>query len=113
MALFGKKHGLDARAAADLVTRGDAVLLDVREHDEWREGHAPGAIHIPLGELAQRFKELPQQRRIVAVCRGGNRSALATESLLGAGLQAENLNGGMKAWRKAGLPLEPADGRVA
>lgn len=112
MALFGKKHGLDAAAAADLAQRGEAVLLDVREHDEWRQGHAPGAVHIPLGELAERFKELPQERRIVAVCRSGNRSARATESLLRAGLQVENLDGGMKAWQKAGLPLEPSDGRV-
>lgn len=108
----GRKDGLPARAAAELVEHGEALLLDVREHDEWRAGHAPGAVHIPLGELAQRFAELPKGRRIVAVCRSGNRSALATESLLRAGLEVENLDGGMKAWQKAGLPLEPRDGRV-
>lgn len=112
MALFGRKHGLDVRTAAKLVKGGDAVLLDVREHDEWREGHAPDAVHIPLGELAQRFTELPTGRRIVAVCRSGNRSSRATESLRRAGLQVENLEGGMKAWQKVGLPLEPSDGRV-
>ncbi len=114
MAIFGKKNaGLSAPDAAALVERGDAVLLDFRERDEWRAGHAPNAVHIPLGELAQRLEKLPQGRRIVAVCRSGNRSARATESLRQAGLQVDNLDGGMKAWQKAGLPLEPSDGRVA
>ena len=113
MALFGKKGGIDARQAAELVDSGEALLLDVREHGEWRAGHAPGATHIPLGELEQRIGELPQGGRIVAVCRSGNRSARATESLRRAGLQVENLDGGMNGWRKAGLPLEPPDGRVA
>ena len=113
MGLFGRNDGIAPRAAAELVERGEALLLDVREDDEWRAGHAPTALHIPLGELAQRFRELPQGRPIVAVCRSGNRSALATESLLRAGLEVENLDGGMKAWQKAGLPIEPSDGRVS
>lgn len=115
MGLFGKKKttDLDVRAAAALVESGDALLLDVREHDEWRAGHAPQAVHIPLGELAQRFKELPRGQRIVAVCRSGGRSARATESLRGAGLNVDNVGGGMKAWEKEGLPLEPSHGRVA
>lgn len=104
--------GVGAREAAALAERGEAVLLDVREHDEWRAGHAPGAVHIPLGELAQRFGELPRDRRIVAVCRSGHRSAFATEALRHAGLRADNLTGGMKEWQQAGLPLEPAGGRV-
>ncbi|MHB8650371.1 MAG: rhodanese-like domain-containing protein [Gaiellaceae bacterium] len=114
MGLFGAgKDGIDARAAAALVERGEALLLDVREHDEWRAGHAPNAAHIPLGELAQRLQELPRDGRIVAVCRSGSRSGRATESLRRAGFRVENLEGGMKAWQKARLPLEPADGRVA
>lgn len=114
MALFGKKNaGVAAADAAALLERGEALLLDVREPDEWRAGHAPGATHIPLGELGQRFTELPRDRPIVAVCRSGNRSALATRSLRQAGLQVDNLDGGMKAWQKAGLPLEPRNGRVA
>ncbi|MDQ2911518.1 MAG: rhodanese-like domain-containing protein [Actinomycetota bacterium] len=113
MGLFRQKDGVGPRQAAELAERQGALILDVRERDEWDAGHVPGAAHIPLGELAQRFKELPQGRRIVAACRSGNRSALATESLRRAGLQVDNLEGGMKEWQKAGLPLEPADGRVA
>lgn len=113
MGLFGKRHGLGAGEAAALVEAGEALLLDVREQDEWQAGHAPGAVHIPLGELERRVAELPRERRVVAVCRSGNRSALATASLRAAGLDVDNLEGGMKAWQKAGLPLEPRDGRVA
>lgn len=113
MGLFGKRDGIAAADAAKLLERGEALLLDVREPGEWRAGHAPGATHIPLGELGQRYTELPRGRRIVAVCRSGSRSALATRSLREAGLQVDNLDGGMKAWQKAGLPLEPRGGRVA
>ena len=109
----GKSDQIEARAAADLVERGEVLLLDVREHNEWRAGHAPAALHIPLGELAHRFEELPHDRRIVAVCRSGARSGHATQSLRRAGLQVENLSGGMKAWHREGLPLEPPGGHVA
>lgn len=110
---LGKKDKFDARRAAELWERDEAFVLDVREPDEWKAGHIPGATHIPLGELGQRFSELPRGQRIVAVCRSGNRSGRATESLRRAGLEVENLEGGMKGWHKAGLPLEPHDGRVA
>lgn len=113
MGLFGKKDGLAAADAAQLLERGEAVLLDVREPDEWRAGHAPGAVHVPLDELTQNLDALPRDRRIVAVCRSGARSERATKALRAAGLQVDNLLGGMKAWQAAGLPLEPRDGRVA
>lgn len=111
--LHGEGEGIAAVEAAGVIERGEAVLLDVREHGEWRAGHAPGALHIPLGELARRFGDLPRERRLIAVCRSGSRSALATDALRQAGLQVDNLDGGMKAWHSAGLPLEPPDGRVA
>ena len=104
---------MDARAAADLLADGGAVALDVREHSEWRAGRMPGALHIPMGELERRAGELPCEATIVAVCRSGNRSGVVTEALRGAGYRAVNLDGGMKAWVRAGLPLEPRDGRVA
>lgn len=113
MGLFGRKQGLGPAAAAELADRGEAVILDVREQREWDAGHAPAALHIPLGELPQRLAELPRDRRVVAVCRSGGRSSTAVKALRGAGLEAENLDGGMNAWRRAGLPLDPADGRAA
>jgi len=88
------------------VQRGN-VLVDVREPAEWQSGHAPGARHIPLGQLAARMGELPQDGEIITVCRSGNRSAKAAELLRGAGYRTvHNLKGGMTAWAKDGLPVE-------
>lgn len=83
-----------------------ALLLDVREPDEWAAGHAPSAVHVPLGELPGRLAEVPRDRPVVAVCRGGGRSAKATAFLREAGVDAHNLDGGMKAWAAAGNPME-------
>ncbi|HZU75107.1 MAG TPA: MBL fold metallo-hydrolase [Acidimicrobiales bacterium] len=93
-----------ARAAASAVA-GGALLLDVRELDEWQSGHAPGATLIPMGEVHARHEELPRDRRIVVVCRSGGRSAAVTDALLASGFDAVNLAGGMCAWTSAGLPV--------
>jgi rhodanese-related sulfurtransferase len=99
--------------ATDVATRlnSDAeqrpVVVDVREPDEWAEGHISGAQHIPLGQLAARTGEIPQDREVVLVCHSGQRSAAATAMLLRAGYtQAINMTGGMVAWEKAHLPVE-------
>ncbi len=92
---------------------GDDVLLDVREDDEWAAGHAPGALHIPLGQLVARLDELPGDQPVAVVCRGGGRSAQATAYLLGQGRDVRNVAGGMKAWAASGLPLERPDGGPA
>ena len=78
-------------------------LLDVRHRDEWDAGHIEGAQHIPLGELAARLDELPRDRVVVCVCRSGGRSDTAARGLSRMGVEAENLDGGMQAWAKAGL----------
>jgi rhodanese-related sulfurtransferase len=78
----------------------------VREQDEWDAGHIADAQHIPLGELGQRLAEIPAGRPIVAVCRSGSRSAAATRGLKQLGFDVENLDGGLTAWSRAGLPLE-------
>ena len=80
------------------------TLVDVREQNEWDAGHAPGAVHLPLGELTARVNELPQGRLLI-VCHLGGRSARATEWLNGAGFDAVNLDGGMVDWARAGLPV--------
>lgn len=84
-----------------------ALLVDVREPDEWRSGHAPGATHIPLGALPTRIGELPRDRDVLLVCRSGNRSATAQQVLRGQGYdRAVSVTGGMSAWARAGLPVE-------
>jgi rhodanese-related sulfurtransferase len=91
----------------------DAVLLDVREDDEWAAGHAPQAIHIPLGELAERIGEVPQDSgEVYVVCRMGGRSARATMYLNQQGWDAVNVAGGMQVWHQQGFPLVAAEGVV-
>ena len=86
---------------------GEAQLVDVREPDEWAEGHPPGAALIPLGELAARQGELDPARPVVTICRSGRRSLDAAEILLGEGFRdARSLTGGVIAWSDAGLPVE-------
>ena len=87
---------------------GDAVVLDVRPGPEYAGGHLPGALHIPLEELADRLSELPQEREIVAYCRG-QYCVLAHDAvrLLNAeGRQARRATDGVLEWRLAGLPVE-------
>ena len=102
-------------ASADSLTpieardrqKSGALILDVREPDEWRTGHAPGAKHVPLGQLPARLSELPRDRDIIAMCRSGMRSSRATSVLRGAGFtQVFNLSGGISAWEASGLPTK-------
>ncbi|HEX6475744.1 MAG TPA: molybdopterin-dependent oxidoreductase [Acidimicrobiales bacterium] len=104
---------VSTRTARRLVEAG-ALLLDVREPDEWRTEHAPGAKLMPMASVRHRREELPRDRRIVVMCRSGGRSAVVTDSLLSADFDAVNLAGGMCAWSAAGLPVttEPDAGLV-
>jgi len=99
---------VDATEAARLVDAGNALLLDVREDDEWASGRAPRASHTVLGRLDP--ATVPRDRPVIAVCRSGARSAQATHALLAAGVEARNLTGGMRAWAAAGLPVVGAHG---
>jgi rhodanese-related sulfurtransferase len=81
------------------------TLLDVREPDEWAAGHAPAAMHIPMGEVAGRLGELPADDDVYVVCRAGGRSARVTAYLNANGWNAVNVAGGMQAWHAAGRPL--------
>jgi rhodanese-related sulfurtransferase len=101
---------LDAEQAAQAVEEG-ALLLDVREDDEWAAGHAPGASHIPLNEIPTRAPEIATGRKVVAVCRVGGRSQKAAEFLAASGVDVVNLAGGMRAWAAAGYPVVTDDGQ--
>ncbi|HEX5495389.1 MAG TPA: rhodanese-like domain-containing protein [Mycobacteriales bacterium] len=82
-----------------------AVLLDVREDDEWWAGHAPGAVHVPMSALPARLADVPGGRELAVVCRVGSRSARVTGWLRAQGYDAVNVAGGMLAWAAAGRPL--------
>jgi DMSO/TMAO reductase YedYZ molybdopterin-dependent catalytic subunit/glyoxylase-like metal-dependent hydrolase (beta-lactamase superfamily II) len=93
-----------ARAARALVD-GGAMLLDVREPEEWEAEHAPAAVLVPMGQVSRQRATLPRDRRIVVVCRSGGRSGAVTASLRSWGFDAVNLAGGMCAWAAAGQPV--------
>jgi rhodanese-related sulfurtransferase len=108
---FAKRYdGISPTEAQQRVAEG-AVLLDVREADEWRAGHVQGARHIPLGQLPQRASGLPLGRPVITVCRSGARSARAAGLLAGRGVAVSNLTGGLRAWQQAGLPVVGPGGR--
>jgi rhodanese-related sulfurtransferase len=84
-----------------------ALLVDVRQPDEWNTGHAPHARLIPLGSLPRRLAEIPRDREVLLICRSGNRSSSAQRQLLQLGYeQVFNVSGGMHAWARAALPVE-------
>ncbi|WP_069767177.1 rhodanese-like domain-containing protein [Streptomyces sp. LUP30] len=99
-------HGSAAKGTAH------AVLLDVRESDEWHAGHAPRAVHLPLSALAAGAGLPPhaQARPLIVICRSGTRSRQAAELLAARGAAAVDVIGGMSGWAKAGLPVVDARG---
>jgi len=94
---------MDAQMVAGRLD--ELQLVDVREAFEWNVGHIEGALNIPEEELADRAGELDRTRRVVTVCRAGTRSDDAAEWLRSQGFDAESLDGGMLAWKWAGLAI--------
>ncbi|MFF4144371.1 rhodanese-like domain-containing protein [Streptomyces sp. NPDC001698] len=90
-------------------------LLDVREDDVWRAGHAEGALHIPLSEFVARYGELtetaPEDGRVHVICRSGGRSAQVAMYLVQQGVDAVNVDGGMQVWAASGRPVVTDEGR--
>ena len=99
---------VDPIGAMGVVSGSGAILLDVREDDEWVAGHAPGAVHVRLGDLDTHVFDTITP--IVAVCRSGGRSRSAATKLAAAGVTVYNLAGGMTAWQKTGQPVIRDDG---
>jgi rhodanese-related sulfurtransferase len=104
---------LSPRQVADLLSEGGVQLVDVREPYEHEAGRIADDLHIELNDLPAEAGSLDRERPLVFYCRTGSRSALATQAFAAAGFDAHNLDGGLQAWVKDGLPIEPAGGRVA
>jgi rhodanese-related sulfurtransferase len=81
------------------LAESDALLLDVRDPEEWIAGHVEGAIHVPLSDLRRRVGELPRDRPIAVYCGVGQRAYYATRFLLQQGYRAANLSGGWATYR--------------
>jgi rhodanese-related sulfurtransferase len=95
--------------ATRLVNSANAVLLDVRETQEFAGGRLPNAVHIPLSQIASRGSELARStsRPVIVYCMSGNRSRMASRALARIGFKdIYNLHGGYRAWKDAGLPVE-------
>jgi len=93
--------------AREQTERGTAVLIDVREEEDWRDDHAKGAKHLNRGVIELEIEEqVPDLKTpIICYCGGGSRSALVTESLQKMGYEnVRSLAGGFRAWKEAGLP---------
>ncbi|MFC5139379.1 rhodanese-like domain-containing protein [Actinomycetospora rhizophila] len=98
---------IDPADARRRLEAGEAVLVDVREPDEWAAGHAPDAVHRPLADLD------PAEfagRSVITTCRGGGRGTRAAEALAEAGVDAANLDGGLRAWAERGGAIVRDDG---
>ncbi len=111
-AYVGSRDELEPVTRQDLRRRlaagEDLLILDVRPNDEFRAGHLPGAISVPLGELRRRLDHLPRDRQVVAYCRGPY-CAFAPEAvalLRSRGFEARRLEDGLPEWSAEGLPTE-------
>jgi phage shock protein E len=104
-----KKHVTEISPveAAEKARTGEAVIIDVRDSEEWDEGHIPDALHLSRGTLELDIEEKVPDPNAVIICHcgGGGRSALAAESLKKMGYKnVRSIAGGLKAWKAAGLP---------
>jgi sulfur-carrier protein adenylyltransferase/sulfurtransferase len=104
---------VDAGGARDLIDERDPLVVDVREQDEWDEGHIPGAIHIPRGFLESRIERAAPDstRPVLLYCSAGNRSAFAAKTLTELGYEdVASLAGGFTDWKRNGFPVELSAG---
>ena len=105
--LAARIREVDTAEMEAAAARPGTVLLDVREPDEYDQGAVPGAIHIPLGYLTDRYSEIAATKPVVVQCQSGGRSAIGASLLERLGVaNVINLSGGMIAWAAAGLPVE-------
>jgi adenylyltransferase/sulfurtransferase len=106
----GEVDEIDAGRARELLESGEPpVLVDVRERDEWEQGHIPGAVHIPRGFLESRVEQaVPNRSRpLVVYCASGNRSVFAAKTLEELGYESVvSLAGGISDWQRSGFPVE-------
>jgi sulfur-carrier protein adenylyltransferase/sulfurtransferase len=100
---------IDATRARELLESDEPVVVDVREQDEWDEGHIPGAVHIPRGNLESRIERAApdRSRQVLVYCSAGNRSAFAAKTLAELGYEdVVSLAGGFTDWKRNGFPVK-------
>ena len=115
----GGVPAVDVKQAAEMQDgERNALIIDVREPNEYTQIRAVGAVLVPLGQLSGRIDELPRDRELLMMCRTGGRSQNATQFLQANGFEnVTNVSGGIRAWHNAGLPTssgepEPGEGEL-
>jgi rhodanese-related sulfurtransferase len=99
-------HNITPQQAHELISGGGVDVVDVRDPSEWSGGHLPGARLVPLGQLRQAPKASLPHDGVIFVCAAGVRSQTAARIAAAMGLTTiYSINGGTRAWLKAGLPL--------
>ena len=95
-----------AMVAAELAVAEPPLVLDVRNPGEWKAGHIPESVNIPLNRIQERIAEVPRERRIAVHCAGGYRSSIAASILHQYGItNLIEIAGGLTAWEAAKLPV--------
>lgn len=107
------EYELSPERTAEMVSSGEAQLIDVRQGSEWEQSRIPAAAHVPLDELPTRAAEIDPDLKIVFMCRSGARSGMAAQAFRASGREAYNLAGGIEAWVEQGLDVDPPGGQVA
>src|SRR5919109_406141 len=105
----GEIDEVEASHARELIENGSAQVIDVRERDEWDEGHLPGAVHVPRGHLESRIERAAPDKDapVVLYCASGSRSAFAAKTLEELGYEhVVSLAGGFTDWKRNGFPFE-------
>jgi rhodanese-related sulfurtransferase/biotin operon repressor len=112
---FRSRDAMEAVPRDELLRRareGTTIVLDVRPEEEYLAGHIPGAVSVPLDQLATRLEELPREKEVVAYCRGPYcfMAFEAVRLLRARGREARRLEEGFPEWRTAGLPVASGSG---
>jgi hydroxyacylglutathione hydrolase len=103
----GVIRSISVSQASSLLQSGKATLIDVRSETEYRAGHIPQAVSLPMGTLFKQLDQIPHSKQVIVQCGGGVRSQIVASMLQRVGYtNIRNMNGGMDAWKNAGLPTE-------
>lgn len=101
--MLGDDSDLDAAKVKENLAdyQKECLILDVREEEEYRQGHIPGAVNVPLSSLHNRMQELKKDQKILAICLSGGRAGVAAKMLKDKGYRVRIMSGGMRSWKGA------------